>query len=170
MSSIATNTCGRRPRKEPIANDEIPIIGSDLVKGNEGVVVPGFQQAYCTTRTASVSTPRRPNIGPTSFSCFDFFSPFVVYFLWQDRLLIVIYDRTSAVAAGFLVDLCMANGVRKCSRTWIMDPTSFFLFRFLLTNFREFPFGGLINDCSMTGSERVLPGFWTIVWREERRL
>ncbi len=42
MSSIATNTCGRRPRKEPIANDEIPIIGSDLVKGNEGVVVPGF--------------------------------------------------------------------------------------------------------------------------------
>jgi hypothetical protein len=35
MSSIATNTCGRRPRKEPIANDEIPIIGSDLVEGND---------------------------------------------------------------------------------------------------------------------------------------
>ena len=30
-----TNTCGRRPRNQPITNDAIPILGSDLVQGNE---------------------------------------------------------------------------------------------------------------------------------------
>jgi len=34
-SSTTTNTCGRRPRNQPITDDNVPIIGSDLVQGND---------------------------------------------------------------------------------------------------------------------------------------
>ena len=34
MATTNINTCGRRPRNQPITNDVIPIIGSDLVQGN----------------------------------------------------------------------------------------------------------------------------------------